>query len=253
MRTVTNLWYGPHVPSRYTYLPICGCKAGIFAGELVKVRCNCGVRLAMLKLRSMGDTWLSPTPGRGEPTSPPRPRIAARPACTAVPVCRAVATRHPRPAPAVAGSARARDLPGRLHHRVRAAADPPPERAEPQAVLDRPELLHLGHALVALRRVARDQPAVLQPDRGAARLRPGLGEHHALGGPADVAGHGRVRRAGVVQRHAAARAAGLGLGGLRRRAPADRPVLGRRCWPAPSTASAPTSWCTTGRASRTSR
>ena len=68
-------------------LPICGAdpafpadihtyqfvvEAGIFAGELVKVRCNCGVRLAMLKLRSMGDTWLSPTPGRGEPTQQQR-------------------------------------------------------------------------------------------------------------------------------------------------------------------------------------
>ena len=42
--------------------------------------------------------------------------------------------------------------------------------------------------------------------------------------------------------------AGVRLGGLPRGAAADRPVLGRRCWPAPSTASALTSWCTAGRA-----
>src|SRR5580704_11090331 len=71
MRTVTNLWYGPGTDPAFpadihSYQFV--VEAGIFAGELVKVRCDCGVRLAMLKLRSMGDTWLSPTPGHGEPT-----------------------------------------------------------------------------------------------------------------------------------------------------------------------------------------
>ena len=82
--------------------------------------------------------------------------------------------------------------------------------------------------LVALCRITRHQPAVLEPDRGADGLQPGVGDHHSFRGPADVAGHGHVRRGRGVQHRAAARA---------RRfrpwavflvdAPADRPVLGR--------------------------
>src|SRR5262249_54775038 len=146
-----------------------------------------------------------------------------------VPGRRVAAARRARPSPppGAAGTARARDLPGRLHRLVRAAADQQPERARGRAEPGGPELLCLGVALVALCRVALGQPAVLAPDRGTGRLRPGVDDHLASGGSALVAGHGPVRPGDVVQPDAAARAAGLGLGGLRRRAPADRPVLAR--------------------------
>ncbi len=79
---------------------------------------------------------------------------------------------------------------------------------------------------MAVRGRARHQPAVLRLDRGAARLQPGLGDDHAGRWPADVAGHGGVRRPGVLQRGAAAGAAGRRLGGVRGGAAADRAVLG---------------------------
>ena len=144
---------------------------------------------------------------------------------SAIPACRAAIARRSHPGPGAAGTARAGDLPGCLHYRVRAAASQPYGRAAAPGVLDGPELLRLVPALVALRRVARAQPAVLERDRGTAGLQPGVGDHHPYGGPAVVAGHGRFRRDRVVQRAAADHSADLGPGGLRRRAPADRPVL----------------------------